>query len=72
MPSVANRFKKSEALERRVSVHGYSSLVSDEDKNEATGKQSDGNDDMELSNLGNQNSYQGIINEENVLEHLKV
>ncbi|KAM0941630.1 putative CBS domain, chloride channel, voltage gated, chloride channel, core [Dioscorea sansibarensis] len=72
VPSVANQFKKSEALERRVSGHGYSSVLSDEDKIEAAWKQSDGNDDMELSNLENHNCYQGTINEENVLEHLKV
>ncbi|KAJ0986976.1 hypothetical protein J5N97_005332 [Dioscorea zingiberensis] len=72
VPSVANQLKNSEALETRVHGRGYSSLSSDEHKNEASRKQPDGSEDMELSILETHDHHQGTTNEEKLLEDLKV
>ncbi|XP_010928180.1 chloride channel protein CLC-f [Elaeis guineensis] len=72
VPSVANQSKDSEVLESRSAGHGYSSLLSAEDKNEAVRRRPDGGGDLELSTVETGIHQHGAINEEVLLDDLKV
>lgn len=70
--SVANQSKDSEVLESRSAGHGYSSLLAAEAKNETAWRRPDGGDDLELSTVETGILQQGAINEEVLLDDLKV
>ncbi|KAG1327326.1 chloride channel protein CLC-f [Cocos nucifera] len=72
VPSVANQSKDGDILESRSHGRGYSSLSSAEDKNEAVWRRPDGGDDFELSTIETGIHQHGAINEEMLLDELKV
>ncbi|CAL9102913.1 unnamed protein product [Musa textilis] len=71
VPSVANQPKDSDLTETRSPRRGYSSLSTTEEKN-SVWRQSDGGDGLELSHLETDIHSYGTINEEVLLDDLKV
>ncbi|XP_042402501.1 chloride channel protein CLC-f-like isoform X1 [Zingiber officinale] len=74
VPSVANQSKDNELTEARSPKRGYSSLSSTEDKNEMNclWRQHDDGGDLELSQLETDIHRSGTINNEMLLDDLKV
>ncbi|KAJ6800479.1 chloride channel protein CLC-f [Iris pallida] len=72
VPSVANQSKDCDASEGKITGRGYSSLSSAEDKNEPVWKRPDERDDLELTDLEIDVHQHGYINEETLLDDLKV
>ncbi|XP_078165479.1 chloride channel F [Carex rostrata] len=72
VPSVVNESKESNRSELRSPRHGYSSLISTEEKNDAAWRQQETGESLELSVL--QNDARNILsnNDEVLLDDLKV